>query len=56
MSTPSPNALSLQDLTGRTDIERLVNAFYERVQEDEMLGFIFNDIARIDWAEHLPKM
>jgi hemoglobin len=34
----------------------LVHVFYERVRQDELLGFIFEDIARIDWAKHLPKM
>ncbi len=44
------------DLTGRADIERLVNAFYDTIRGDEMLGFIFNDVAKTDWAAHLPKM
>ena len=46
----------LSDLTGRADIERLVNAFYDRVRQDDLLGFIFNDIAKTDWSTHLPKM
>lgn len=44
------------DLLSRACIERLVDAFYERVGRDELLGFIFNDIAAVDWAHHLPKM
>lgn len=44
------------DLTGRTDIERLVNAFYDKVRADNLLGFIFNDIAATNWGTHLPKM
>ena len=46
----------LPDLAGRADIERLVNTFYDRVRSDELLGFIFDDVAKIDWAVHLPKM
>lgn len=46
----------LSDLTGRADIERLVNAFYDRVRQDDLLGFIFNDVAKTDWNTHLPKM
>ena len=38
------------DLTGRADIERLVNTFYDKIRGDEMLGFIFNDVAKTDWA------
>ena len=48
--------LQLPDLLGRPDIERLVNAFYERVRQDELLGFIFNDIAHTHWDTHLPRM
>ena len=34
----------------------LVDSFYARVQEDELLGPVFNDVARVDWAHHLPTM
>ena len=44
------------DLAGRPDIETLVNAFYERVRGDALLGFIFDEVARTDWQAHLPKM
>ena len=44
------------DLKGRPEIEQLVNRFYERIREDEVLGFIFNDIAQVDWTTHLPRM
>ncbi len=44
------------DITGRADIERFVNAFYEKVRGDDLLGFIFNDVAKTDWSAHLPKM
>jgi hemoglobin len=44
------------DLTSRADIERLVDAFYERIRADALLGPIFDDVARVDWAAHLPRM
>jgi hemoglobin len=44
------------DLGSRADVERLVDAFYERVRADDLIGLIFNDIVRVDWAAHLPKM
>ncbi len=44
------------DLTSRADIERLVDGFYARVREDEQLGPIFDDIARVNWSVHLPRM
>jgi hemoglobin len=44
------------ELASRADIVRLVDAFYERVRQDEILDPIFNDVARVDWDVHLPKM
>lgn len=46
----------LPDIQGRTEITLLVNRFYETVGDDDLLGFIFNDVAKIDWESHLPKM
>ena len=56
MNASHPSIADRTDLTGRADIERLVNAFYDKVRRDELLGFIFNDVAKTDWAAHLPKM
>lgn len=56
MKTSHPPSATLPDLADRADIERLVNAFYDRIRGDDLLGFIFNDVAQIDWAAHLPKM
>jgi len=44
------------DLTDRRDIVRLVDRFYERVRGDRTLGHIFDEIAHVNWAAHLPKM
>jgi len=46
----------MSDLTDRADIVRLVDAFYGRVRADAILRPIFDGIARVDWALHLPKM
>jgi hemoglobin len=45
---------AVQDITTRGDCERLVRAFYERVMTDEIIGWIFTDVARMDLDEHLP--
>ncbi|MGV3705655.1 MAG: group III truncated hemoglobin [Arcticibacter sp.] len=45
-----------KDLESREDIELLVNSFYNKVQEDELIGYIFTDVARVNWDHHLPKM
>lgn len=44
------------ELASRADIERLVDAFYQQVQADDLLGPIFNDVANVDWSAHLPRM
>jgi hemoglobin len=50
------NTATRPDITGRADIECLVNTFYDKIRKDDLLGFIFNDVAKTDWAAHLPKM
>jgi hemoglobin len=44
------------DIRGREDIELLVDRFYASVRRDAMLGPIFDDIAKVNWDEHLPKL
>jgi len=44
------------DITGRKDIEVLVTRFYDKVKADDTIGFIFNDIAKVNWEKHLPVM
>lgn len=44
------------DIHGRAEIELLVNRFYDKVREDELIGPIFNDVAKVDWEVHLPKL
>ena len=42
------------DIQSRMDIELLMAAFYEKVKEDDTIGYIFNDIAKINWKHHIP--
>jgi hemoglobin len=44
------------DITTPADIRALIDNFYEKVQADDVIGFIFNDIAHVNWAHHLPIM
>jgi hemoglobin len=44
------------DIRTRSDIEQMVNSFYEKVKADALIGYIFNDVARVDWPAHLPRM
>lgn len=38
------------------DIKLLVNTFYAKVQNDDLIGPIFNGIIQDRWNEHLDKM
>lgn len=44
----------LADLQNRDDVLTLVNDFYHRAFDDELLGPVFVDVARMDLALHLP--
>lgn len=50
------NETSTHDIRGRQDIILLVDTFYQRIRQDDVLGHIFTEIAHIDWDTHLPKM
>lgn len=45
-----------KDITGREEIKLLVDSFYEKVRRDEEIGFLFNDVAKVNWQHHLPRM
>lgn len=45
----------LPDIENRDDIERLVRAFYGKAMNDEIIGYIFTDVAKLDLDEHVPK-
>lgn len=38
------------------DIKNLVDTFYDRVREDELIGQIFEERIQNRWPEHLEKM
>jgi len=44
------------DIETRQDVELLVNEFYNKVRADDSLNYIFDDIAKLDWETHLPRM
>jgi hemoglobin len=46
----------MKDIETRVDVEFLVNAFYQKVVEDDVIGYIFTDVAQIDWKKHMPIM
>ena len=44
------------DIENREDIQLLINSFYDKVKADAVIGFIFNDIMKVNWEKHLPVM
>ena len=44
------------DIENRDDIILLVNTFYSNVKQDKTIGYIFEEVAHVNWDEHLPKM
>jgi hemoglobin len=46
----------LPDITTEADVKLLVDAFYDKVNQDVLLAPVFNDHARVNWEQHLPVM
>ncbi|MBL7922676.1 MAG: group III truncated hemoglobin [Bacteroidia bacterium] len=45
-----------KDIENLDDIRWMVDAFYEKIRHDDLLGVIFNSIINDRWPEHLEKM
>jgi hemoglobin len=44
------------DLDAPEEIAEMVRRFYADVSMDDLLGPMFNDVAQVDWKEHLVKL
>lgn len=45
-----------EDINTFQDVQLIVDEFYAKIREDELLKDIFNDIIQDRWPEHLEKM
>jgi len=45
-----------EDILQLADVQLLVDTFYDRVRENELLAPIFNERIQDRWPEHLDKM
>lgn len=45
-----------QTLKSRVELEILLDRFYDKVKVDPLIGPIFNDLAKVDWPHHIPKI
>lgn len=35
---------------------QLVDSFYEKIKTDLVIGYLFNEVAQVNWEQHLPRM
>src|SRR5690606_39524850 len=52
----APRPAPTRDLDTPGEIAEMVRRFYADVAMDDLLGPMFEDVARVDWSEHLPKL
>lgn len=45
-----------KSLESRADLIVLVDDFYSRVRADAFIGPVFDEVAKVDWSIHLPKI
>src|SRR5687767_907384 len=45
---------TVNDIATRGDIDRLMHVFYARVLVDDVIGYIFTDVAKLDLEHHIP--
>ncbi|MFO7846769.1 MAG: group III truncated hemoglobin [Balneolaceae bacterium] len=46
----------MRDISEDEDPKILMHAFYDKLQQNDRLGYIFNGFADVDWDHHLPRM
>jgi hemoglobin len=56
MSSGPVRPAPTRDLDSPDEIAEMVRRFYQDIAQDDLLGPLFNDVARVDWNEHLPKL
>ena len=44
------------DIKGKDDIIILVDAFYLKIRTDPTIGYLFTEVAAVNWEKHLPIM
>jgi hemoglobin len=49
-----PQRIMKKDIENREDIDALMRVFYGKAIADDVIGYIFTDIAKLDLGHHLP--
>jgi hemoglobin len=52
----TPVSKMKKDIENIDDIKLLVNAFYDKIRSNDLLGPVFNHVIKDKWPEHLEKM
>jgi hemoglobin len=52
----TPRPAPTRDLDDEAEIAEMVRRFYADVAQDDLLGPMFEEVAQVDWSEHLPKL
>jgi hemoglobin len=45
-----------KDIENTDDIKFLVDAFYQKVVNDDVIGYFFTEVVPLSWERHLPVM
>lgn len=53
---PPADEATRRDITTRTDVHDLVVAFYREIVFDDVLCPLFEEVAEVDWAAHIPRL
>ena len=56
MSAGATRLAPTRDLDSPAEIAEMVRRFYQDVAQDDLLGPVFDEVAQVDWNEHLPKL
>jgi len=46
----------LKDIRDTADIKLLIDSFYAKATTDAEIGYIFTEVAKVDFVHHLPVM
>ncbi|MEO0471110.1 MAG: group III truncated hemoglobin [Bacteroidota bacterium] len=45
-----------KDIENRADIQRFVDQFYGQAKVDPVIGYIFMEVADLNWETHMPRI
>jgi hemoglobin len=45
-----------KDIENKDDVKLLINTFYDSVNKNPKLSYIFNKVAKVNWETHMPRM